>query len=469
MSMTPEKHAMSNGQPNSELNSGIGAAVHAALRALPQAPHLNAKSVARWLEDVAAREPERLEWHVRRLRGFGGSEIGVFIGEANGVNNFFKSSEDIIREKLMMMSPSQPTPDTLRGVHMESLIAQEFLSSYGATRDHEGLEVLAKAEPDARHPWLIGNPDDLVLIGGGRYLVDYKCPNSNNIAKFRLLGAPLDYVCQLHHYRLIAARNGIQIDGLILAPFNTDKWRVEAQHVDYLPELDTEIIRVGDHFWNEYVLRGIVPEIEREETEILAMENLSEDVIRAVDSYVLFDKLSKSAAKIADSRCELVRALMDGREGDIPDDAVIRVHAADLKVKDETKYAVPTLLGILKERGIEASDCVHAYNGGKLFDKVSALRAELIAKGEDPGFDLDDLKDVSTYVTVNAVRAGKKAAPNRVISQLEELLAGKASEVAEALMESDYIAGQCDLEAAVDADREMMKLSGRAAGGPKGL
>jgi len=235
------------------------ASVRALIDETPQRPHLDEAAINHWIAALMALEPHRALWHARRLFGIGGSEIGALIATERGV--FSHSDATEIGASKLLRRPIQPgTGDTARGTELESVVAAKFLDKYGAKRDTEALEHLRAFGPCADYPWLVGNPDDLVVIDGRRLLPDYKVPLPHNYQEIVNGGAPLDYAAQLHHYRARCERAGITIDGLILVPFSIKDWEPVALEVPFTPALENEIFVVGDRFWYDYVLQGRVPE-----------------------------------------------------------------------------------------------------------------------------------------------------------------------------------------------------------------
>ncbi|PKM46941.1 MAG: hypothetical protein CVV05_00565 [Gammaproteobacteria bacterium HGW-Gammaproteobacteria-1] len=242
------------------------AKVRALIDETPQRPYLDETAIETWIRAVMALEPGRAVWHARRLFGIGGSEIGDLIATERGV--FSHSDATEIGAGKLLRYPIQPgTGDTTRGTELEPVVAAKFLEKYGAKRDTEALEHLRAFGACADYPWLVGNPDDLVVIDGRRLLPDYKVPLPHNFLEIVNGGAPLCYAAQLHHYRARCERAGVKIDGLLLVPFSLKDWEPVALEVPFTPALENEIFVVGDRFWYDYVLQGKVPERRHQDAE----------------------------------------------------------------------------------------------------------------------------------------------------------------------------------------------------------
>lgn len=134
-------------------------------------------------------------------------------------------------------------------------------------------------------PWLVGNPDDLVMVKGRRLLPDYKVPSTYSEH------VEFDYSAQLHHYALGARLRGIQIDGLVLAKLDLSPataedlvqrlegasleeiervgrliaeadlpgFRVVAQVIEQSKSMYVDILATGKLYWEDFVLQGAIP------------------------------------------------------------------------------------------------------------------------------------------------------------------------------------------------------------------
>lgn len=233
----------------------------ASLSDLPQRRFINDVDAEIWVDSVLAQEPARAWWHFERLFGVGGSEIGVFLGHEEGMFHPFTTARKIVESKLLRAPLEQTNGDMRRGTAME-VIAQGLYRDRVKARGGKAREDLMekmKGYYDPEHPWLVGNPDDMVEENGKVYIVDYKVPMPDQIAHYDHDGIPFYYEAQLHHYRLIAAKCGIKIDGLRLCSLNLKAWDIDERPVTYKQDVTDAIIATGDKFWFDHVMTGKPP------------------------------------------------------------------------------------------------------------------------------------------------------------------------------------------------------------------
>lgn len=266
------------------------------IRALPQAHVIKPADARRWVEAVLAIDPQRLDWHIRRLGGIGGSEIGALVNEfVHNERDPWDNARDIVRRKLCLLPPDPPNPDTLRGTLFEPVAQAMFHARFGAVSDQEGLRRMAALQPGERGSpvWMRGNPDDLVLIGDTRVLPDYKIPTDadGEAVMFR-------YAAQTHFYTLRAYAAGVKVHAQVIAALelaggtemaglgdstrcaqemvdmlcrvarevateDRPGFRIIAKEIEPSEELFQAVVEVGDHVWNDYVLCGVLPPVFR--------------------------------------------------------------------------------------------------------------------------------------------------------------------------------------------------------------
>lgn len=227
---------------------------------LPQSRLIPLDRRSDWIERVLMVEPSRAEWHIKRAGGIGGSEIGVLVNGLRGGYDAFSSPRELVKNKLLHSSPDGGNGHTRRGTSMEPIIKDIFGKKFDCISESKSIYDMRMVR-DADLPWLTGNPDDVCLIGGKRYIIDYKCPMPDTLDGYKKQdGVNFNYVTQLHHMRMLADRASINIDGMLLVSLDMREWDVDTRLVQYDKSIEDEIVFAGNHFWNEHVMTGILPD-----------------------------------------------------------------------------------------------------------------------------------------------------------------------------------------------------------------
>jgi hypothetical protein len=240
------------------------AAAIESISALPHGRFVRPEDVEAWLETVAAQEPERIHWHARRLRGFGGSEMGAIVTAYRKQYHPFTEARDLIAGKLLQVAPKPPQGHTQRGADTEEMHRLRFRRwmsiEMKAVPADDVLGAMAKYRC-VKRPWHVGNPDDAFwLPDRSLCMVDYKAPSEKVLAAYEIFGKPFDYVCQLHHYSMIAMEVGAPVKKLMLSSWDLDEWRPKPVFVDLDEDLFAEIAEAGEYFWSKFVMTGKLPE-----------------------------------------------------------------------------------------------------------------------------------------------------------------------------------------------------------------
>lgn len=241
------------------------------LKDLPQAELIDEDRKQAWIISVLDKEKDRGIWHAHRLFGLGGSEIGVIIGYNRGDFHPFDTPQDIFKRKLMLEGLTATNGHLERGTIMEPIVKKRYLEKIKKDRGavsilkNDLLKIISEYRNE-EHPWLVGNPDDIIQEENGDvYIVDYKVPMPDGLVHILNYGCPPYYTAQLHHYKKILddlyeqGKIPFKIKGLKLIPFDLATFNGIEVTVEYQPSLVDEILKTGDKFWNEYVLKNVSP------------------------------------------------------------------------------------------------------------------------------------------------------------------------------------------------------------------
>jgi len=256
---------------------------------LPQGKHIKEQDAREWHASVMRYDPERLGWHIARLKGLGGSDVGEIAAWKLGVFNVFKTPRDIIDEKLLRRPIEPPNNNMRRGTYLEPIIQRIFLEDYQAQSRTDLIEIINKQQ-DPKHPWLRGNVDDVVEIGGLVFVVDYKAPTEAHDE------APLQYAAQVHQYgHLLELGAGERPYSHLIAPFDYANGSVAAIEVPFDQQIMDAVLEGGDEIWN-HVLSGTYPEFVQTKAEDLSYQDDELERIGQLEEEFIRYKLLADAA-----------------------------------------------------------------------------------------------------------------------------------------------------------------------------
>ena len=375
----------------------------------PQYGWIQDHHIESWIDRVLANEPERALWHVDRLGGFGGSDMGTLIKHLDGRNGDFTTVPQIIAGKLCVAAPSKGDKHTRRGQRMESVV-QDFFEKQmeDEGRSIKSLEVLRKsaiedADNDV-YPWMRSSLDEFYEIDGKKVIVDFKAPSTDVITKYRReierlhaagegefeknfvpklsvregLGMSKldfdDYIVQLHHYYEDARIKGVDADELWLAVFDYAAAEVAVFKIEIDHDVVAKLTEAGNHFWENYVLTGKIPEPVKHD--VVQADDISEEVLEQADMFAASDLSSKQLARKADElKSKLIEAFSSMTKK-IPNDGIL-IGATEIKrersVDQEAAYDRLCELGF-EEHEIDALRKPSTFDTKKLKAGVTDLK-----------------------------------------------------------------------------------------------
>lgn len=295
------------------------------IQTLPQYSALKKDDIKTWLNATSGLKTtnevdldasiKELWWHLKRLQGIGGSDIGSIICYRVGETPAFNNPQDIFEQKRMKQPPTNGNQYTRRGTKLESLISEEFIYNYGVKRNHNIINEIAKNSGKVKdYEFLVGNIDDAVITDDGeQYIIDYKAPTTPPTTN------PFGYKAQLHHYLLILKKGQINEDETTkLADVYFDYANfdvvIHEEEIDY--ELLDQMKEYSQEFWDlvsdssieqlpdEWVTNTKVLETEspltEEEKEQLTFNSEALLTIKALEDKIkqLKSKMSNNSEKI---------------------------------------------------------------------------------------------------------------------------------------------------------------------------
>jgi predicted phage-related endonuclease len=237
---------------------------------LPQAGVLKTSNVHKWVERTLFVDGPRIKWHIARAGGFGGSEAGTLVSWAFKEFHARNTVDRLIKNKLLILPPDMSNADTARGSYLERFVEKVFtetLTRNGHTfKQRRDIMALVQKGPHPQYPWLRASLDGVYEIDGKIYIIDFKAPSQDTLASYVKYQDFNDYIAQLNHYKLVAEGRKVHIDGMKLAMLDYKNIATIGCHIfdiENSPTMKKQIIEVSSHLWNEYVLKGLVPESEK--------------------------------------------------------------------------------------------------------------------------------------------------------------------------------------------------------------
>ena len=233
--------------------------LRARLKLLPQWPQIQPDNAERWIESVIENEAQRADWHVDRLMGFSGSEIGALSGASSGAFHPFYSLSQVVRSKLLLEPVTPPVADECRAMALEHQLRALYRARVAARGGHvcDALLAQVKLHSSSGQSWRVGSPPEIIKENGKLYLVDYQCPAESVETEYAIDGIPYYLKAQLHHYRALALEAGVEIDGMKLCSLDYRNWSVDERSIEFSNIIDEQVAQAGEFYWTEHVLLGI--------------------------------------------------------------------------------------------------------------------------------------------------------------------------------------------------------------------
>ena len=379
---------------------------------LPQAKAISPDDANRWLDRTMRVATERMIlenggsedgvtvgdvhrhvfWHIRRASGIGGSEISTVVKHYRGKLGSWGDANKLVKEKLLMLSPMPSTDEMARGVRAEPWIQKMFHEKAGTRSDTESLNKLRNFRWE-KNPAGVGTPDEISLSADEsvRRLHDFKAPSALVMEDYDSNGISFDYVCQLHHYEILARAAGIEFHGRSIEALDPRVFQVREFDVEFDAQLARDITTATRRIWMENVMEGIIPkapkpedlEVESREMQILAVEMAMYKV--------LIEDLTSRSDRNKEKISEMARDWHDVATGKL--DAAVGTYSRD-RVWDTDE-----LVNLAKSAGIEVDDLYIEDAKKPKIDTDDAARIladiykSLVDGTDDVGEILDSLKE----------------------------------------------------------------------------
>ncbi len=139
---------------------------------------------------MTATQETRTEFHARRAKGIGGSDVGAILGLDR-----YRTPMQVWEEKCGLVVQSEDmNADQLRGVTFES-IARKL---YNERSGNDIIDGVRGEHPS--YPWMLYTLDGIEIDGGNEVPLEVKCPSLGMWSRIKREGLPDSWVMQMQHY-----------------------------------------------------------------------------------------------------------------------------------------------------------------------------------------------------------------------------------------------------------------------------
>lgn len=186
------------------------------------------------------------EWRAARRLGVGGSDVGAVMGL-----NKWKSPLEVWLEKTGRAEPPDLSgkESVEWGCRLEPLIAEKFAEMHPEYRVRRKNCTMVSSE----RPWARANIDR-ELVGDGRGILEVKTAGARSADDW-VFGPPAHYEAQVQHYLSVTGWDFAWV-AVLIGGQEYREYRVERDEED-IAAIDAAV----DSFWNDYVVKGVMPKM----------------------------------------------------------------------------------------------------------------------------------------------------------------------------------------------------------------
>lgn len=204
------------------------------------------------------------QFHIERMTGLGGSDIGAILGLSK-----YKSPVSVWLEKTGREAPQEGTLPMRFGTYAEQFVAEEYTAATGRS--------VQRFNPMLRHPeypMVIGHVDRLVIPEGQKRAAHQREIRTDRLLECKTASAfalsgdewgaagtdavPAGYLIQCATYMALTGCHYADLAAL----FGNAELRVYALRRDF--DLEQEILRRAAEWWRQHVENDVAPEPQSE-------------------------------------------------------------------------------------------------------------------------------------------------------------------------------------------------------------
>lgn len=192
-------------------------------------------------EKISLAGTSNTDWLRLRKSGIGGSDAGAICGV-----NPYSSAMKVFQDKTSDQIEEQDNEAIRIGHDLEDYVAQRFMEATGLKVRKSNFMYRS-----VEHPFMIADVDRLVV--GEDAGLECKTASAYNADKWADGNIPLHYIMQCYHYMAVTGKRVWYIAAVILGREFTYR------RLEWDDELISRLTAVEEEFWNDYVVKGIIP------------------------------------------------------------------------------------------------------------------------------------------------------------------------------------------------------------------
>lgn len=193
-------------------------------------------------EKIPTKDLSHDDWLRLRKTGLGGSDIGAICGI-----NKYSSPVKIYRDKISDKIIEVDNEATRIGRDLEDYCARRFMEATGLKVRRSNYMYRS-----VENPFMIADVDRLIV--GEDAGLECKTTNIMNASQWKNGQIPLSYVMQCYHYMYCTGKRTWYIACVIMGK------EFVYRKLTWNDEIINNIIRVESNFWNNHVLKRVMPE-----------------------------------------------------------------------------------------------------------------------------------------------------------------------------------------------------------------
>lgn len=192
-------------------------------------------------EKISLAGVNNADWLRLRKSGIGGSDAGAICGL-----NPYSSAMKVFQDKISEEVEEQNNEAVRIGHDLENYVAQRFMEATGLKVRKSNFMYRS-----VEHPFMIADVDRLVV--GEDAGLECKTASAYNADKWVDGNIPLHYVMQCYHYMAVTGKRTWYIAAVILGR------EFIYRKIVWDDELISRLVRLEEDFWNNHVVKGIMP------------------------------------------------------------------------------------------------------------------------------------------------------------------------------------------------------------------